>query len=294
VTGGVDWPQRLGGIGDEAALGIAGQITVHQRLCWRHLELRSVGGVAVGDLPAREITEIAARIAEAGLSVPCLDSRIGSWARPITCPFDGELAELDAMARAASRLGTRYVRVMSYPNDGLPEAAWASETVRRLKLLAARAADQGVVLVHENCSGWAATSAERAGTLLSDVDSPALRVLFDVGNPVAHGYDGPGYLAAVLPWVDHVHIKDAVPATANRSEPVFTAPGEGTARLADCLTTLLDAGYQGVFSIAPHVAVMPHTGRRAEPDVVLQRYLDYAGRLTEWLRETAPGCEVSR
>lgn len=278
---GVDWPRRLGGIGDEAALGIAEQVAVHQRLGWRHLELRSVDGVAIAELPQALIADIAARIAAAGLSVPCLDSRIGNWARPVTCSFDAELAELDGVLAAAVRLGTRYVRVMSYPNDGLGEAAWGDEAARRLRVLAARAADRGVVLLHENCSGWAGTSAERAAALLSEVDN--LRALFDIGNPVAHGYDGLEYLAAVLPWVEHVHVKDALPASETRPDVVFTEPGQGQARLADCLTMLLDAGYPGVFSIEPHVAVLPHAGQRADPGVVLARYLDYGNRLVDWL-----------
>lgn len=288
MTGAGSLADRLGGIGDEAALGIADQIAVHRRLGWRHLELRSVDGTAVADLPEHRVAEVAELVAAAELSVPCVDSRIGGWARPVTCPFETELAELDAVALAANRLGARYVRVMSYPNDGLPEAAWEKETLRRLRRLTARAADHGVVLLHENCSGWAATSPERAVALLTEVDSPHFRQLFDIGNPVAHGYDGLGYLTAVLPWVDHVHVKDALPATGS-ADTVFTGPGEGAARLAECLTALLRSGYPGVLSIEPHVAVLPHAGRRADPEQVLARYLDYGARLERWLDRVRPG-----
>lgn len=282
------WLERLGGIGDEAALGIADQIAVHRELGWRYLELRTVDGVALADLPPDRITGIAGMIADAGLQVPCLDSRIGSWARPITCSFDGELTELDALLRAAEVFGTRYIRVMSYPNDGLPEPDWAAETIRRLRLLAHRAAERGAVLVHENCSGWAGTSADRALTLLSEVDGPGLRLLYDTGNPVAHGYDGPAYLAKVLPWVVHVHIKDGLPpAPPDRPSPLFTAPGEGVAELSTCLDMLRRHGYSGVFSVEPHVAVSPHTHARAAPEVVRARYLDYGRRLATWL-EASP------
>jgi L-ribulose-5-phosphate 3-epimerase len=275
---GSPWAKRLGGIGDEAALGIAGQIAAVRSLGWHQLELRTVDGTDLSELPARAIDRIAGEISEAGLSVPCVDSRIGNWAWPITRAFSDDLAELDAVSHAARRLGARYIRVMSYQNDGLTEHEWAAQAIRRLKLLAARAADADLVLLHENCSGWAGRSAARAVTLLSEVDSPGLRALFDIGNPVAHGYDGPAYLAEVLPWVEHVHVKDALTPPADGAAAHFTAPGEGTARLAHCMATLLASGYQGVFSIEPHVAVVPHTGSRADPDVVAAAFCAFGRR----------------
>jgi sugar phosphate isomerase/epimerase len=272
------WRRRLGGIGDEAALAVEDQILVHQELGWPHLELRTVDGVALGDLPVREVERIAGLLADAGLRVPCLDSRIGNWARPITYPFERELAELDAMIAAARLLGARYVRVMSFPNDGLSESAWAAETVRRFGILVRRAQEHDIVLLHENCSGWAGESAKRAVRLVEEVDSPSLRVLFDVGNPVAHGYDGAEYLAEIVGWVRHTHLKDALPPRDGH-DAVFTAPGEGVAGLTDRLATLLAAGYRGVFCVEPHLAVLPHAGRRADPAVVRSAYLDYGRRL---------------
>ena len=277
------WRQRLGGIGDEAALGIAEQIAVHRELGWRHLELRTVDGIALADLPERRVAGLAGAIAEAGLTVPCLDSRIGNWARPVTGPFERDLAELDALGPAARLLGTRHIRVMSYPNDGLAEPDWRAEVMRRFTVLAARAEELDLVLLLENCSGWTGTSAGRARELLETVGSPRLAALFDIGNPVAHGYDGPDYLRQLLGFVRHVHVKDARPAGDAGDEPVFTAPGAGVAGLTGCLTTLLDNGYSGVFCVEPHVAVLPHTGRRADPATVRDRYLDYGHELERLL-----------
>jgi len=74
-----------------------------------------------------------------------------------------------------------------------------------------------------------------------------------------------------------VHVKDALPPRAGAAAH-FTAPGEGTARLAHCLATLLASGYQGVLSIEPHVAVVPHTGIRADPDVVAAAFCAFGRR----------------
>ncbi len=275
---------RLGGIGDEAAPDLTGQIAVLTELGWGALELRAVDGVPVGDLAPDDVARVAAAVSAGGLTVPCVDSRIGNWAATIAAPFADDLAELDAVARVARAVGARYVRVMSYPGDGRPEPAWAAEVLRRFRALTDRAAELDVVLVHENCSGWAGTSAANARALLEAVDSPHLRALFDIGNPVAHGYDGLAYLAEVLPWVVHVHVKDAV---ADGAEVRFVEPGAGQARVTECLDLLDSAGYPGVFSAEPHVAVLPHAGEYPPPDVVRERFLAYGRRMSRLWRDRA-------
>jgi sugar phosphate isomerase/epimerase len=62
-------------------------------------------------------------------------------------------------------------------------------------------------------------------------------------------------LAEVLPHVAHVHVKDAEGST---DHPVYTMPGAGQARVADCLRLLLRSGYTGVWSIEPHLHLRPH------------------------------------
>lgn len=278
----------LGGIGDEAAAGLAEQLAVHRELRrelgWGLIELRTADGVALADLPTGARADLVAAVTAAELTVPCLDSRIGGWARSVGTPFDDDLGELAVLAGLARDLGTRYVRVMTYPNAGLAEPDWRLEVLRRLRVLTARAERLGVVLLIENCSGWAGTSAERVAEVLAAVSSPHLRLLFDIGNPVAHGYDGPAYLAELAEWVDHVHVKDALPP-AGGGEATFTAPGRGTAELVRCLRLLLAAGYRGALCVEPHVAVQPHRGARAEPAVVRESYVEYCRALAGMLAE---------
>lgn len=279
--------ELLGGIGDEAAPDLAGQIAVLTELGWRAIELRTIDGVPVGDLAPQAVARLAATIADSGLTVPCVDSRIGNWARPISHPFHDDLAELEAVARVAHAVGARYVRVMSYPGDGRPQAQWAAEVLRRFRILTGRAEQLGVVLAHENCSGWAGTCAANARALLEAVDSRHLRAVFDIGNPVAHGYDGVAYLAEVLPWVVHVHVKDAV---RDGTQVRFVEPGAGQAGVGDCLDLLSRAGYVGVYSAEPHVAVLPHVGGYPPAEVVRDRFLAYGRRMTQlWHEREATG-----
>ncbi|WP_020674228.1 sugar phosphate isomerase/epimerase family protein [Amycolatopsis nigrescens] len=272
---------RFAGIGDEAGKPIAEQISALRALGWRHLELRTVDGLPLAELDRAGARAVEAAVHRAGFSVVCLDSRIGSWARPATAPFADDLAELDTLSQWCARLGTRYVRIMSYPADGLGESEWRHRVLDRVSRLTERAERAGIVLLHENCSGWAGASAERAVRLLDTVDSPALRLLFDTGNGIAHGYHAYDLLAEVAGLVEHVHVKDAVPT---QDGPRYTLPGEGLSRVADCLRLLQANGYRGLFSLEPHLSVLPHEGRRDE-DAATDRFIAAGRRLERLVSE---------
>lgn len=252
---------RFAGVGDEAGAALTDQLRAHRLLGWSAIELRNVDGTALADLDAAAFSRLRYAVAEAGLDVVCVDSRIANWQRPVTGDFRLDLDEITRLAPRCAALGTRWIRVMSYPDDpgaGLTASEWRERVVRRMKELARRAEDHGLVLLHENCAGWAGTDAARALHLLEEVDSPALRLLFDTGNGVAYGYEAHAMLPPLLPWVEHVQVKDAC---SEAGQVVYTLPGEGRCRVADCLELLLEQGWKGTWSIEPHLTVRPHEGR---------------------------------
>lgn len=283
-TGDGDRPPGIGyaGIGDEAGAALRDQIAAIRRLGWTGIELRNVDGVAVADLDDEAAARLAEALRSAGLTAVCLDSRIANWARPITGDFGDDLHELDVLIRRCALLGTRYIRVMSYPNDGLDDAEWGRRVIDRMRVLAERAERGGVTLVHENCAGWAGRSAERMLALLEAVASPALRLLFDIGNGIAYEYEAYEVLSQVVDHVAHVHIKDA---TGDAADPVYCLPGEGRARVADCLRLLLRNGYTGTWSIEPHTAVRPHEGRDDAGADGVASYVAYGRRLERLVRD---------
>jgi sugar phosphate isomerase/epimerase len=258
------------GIGDEAGVSLTAQLDALARLGWSWIELRTVDGIAVADLDKAAFTQLVDALTAQGVAVAGVASRIGNWSRSITGAFDDDLNELATLTDRCAVLGTRYVRVMSYLNAGLDERDWGRRVVNRMRELASRAERAGLVLLHENCTGWAGTSAERMLELVAKVNSPALRLLFDTGNGVAHGYQAYPMLADILPHVAHVHVKDA---EGSADDPIYTVPGVGHARVADCLRLLLHNGYTGVWSIEPHLHLRPHEpvpaagpGEKAEQD----------------------------
>lgn len=250
-------PARLCGIGDEAAAATDAQLRLHRQLGLAGVELRTLSGRRLHQLDKRAVESLARALVRHGLEVPVVDTPIGGWDGSIAGDLADDLDLLEVSARHAARLGCRHLRVMSYPNDGRPPAAWRAEAIRRIGSLTRAAERLGVTLLHENCVGWAGQSAETTLDLLREVDSKHLQLVFDLGNGAAYGYDSVVFLAAVLPWVAHVHVKDARLSDAG---PVWVPPGEGVMSLPACLELLHGSAFSGWLSLEPHVAHVPHRG----------------------------------
>lgn len=268
------------GISDEAGQPIEQQIAAHDELGWENMELRMVDGENITQLSDAKFDAVCGALEEAGKKVSCLGSAIANWARPITGDFVIDTDDLKQAIPRMQRLDTPFIRVMSYPNhdtDPIPESAWRKESIRRMKELTLIAEDGGVVLVHENCSGWGGLSAQNSTILLGEVDSPALKAVFDTGNPVTYGQNAWDYYNVVYNDIAYVHIKD-VKNIDGVDEYCMCGDGDGYVR--EILSDLLGKGYEGGISIEPHLAAIIHTGATTEnTDFLYQSYVDYGRRL---------------
>lgn len=276
---------RITGIADEAYEPIEDQLRVHEELGWTSIEIRNVDGENIAGMPEDAFDAVAAAVEEHGFEVVGFGSAIANWGRPITTDFDVDVEDLRRAAPRMRRLGTRFIRIMSYPNDGLPEPDWRSEVFRRLGELTRIAEGEGVVLLHENCDGWGSVSPENLETLVGEMDSPAFRVVFDPGNPIAHRQSTDElwrFYRAARPFIEHFHVKDAT--LDEVGEPVHTYPGEGRCELERMMRDLIESGYTGAFSIEPHMANQVHKLETASsnPDSAAI-YREYGRRANELL-----------
>ncbi|MFH0911588.1 MAG: sugar phosphate isomerase/epimerase family protein [Planctomycetota bacterium] len=266
------------GIADEAGPGIDAQIRAQKELGWSHVELRTVDGKQFTQVTDEEFNAIRQKLDKAGIRVSSFASAIANWARPVTNPFDADLADLKRAIPRMKKLGCPFLRVMSWPNNCLAQDAWKAETVRRMKELARIAEDGGVTLVLENCDGWAAQSSKHMIEFLASVDSPALRVVFDTGNPPFHHYDGLEMYTVVKPHVAYIHIKDSYVDSDGGVHYAF--PNEGHGYVRQILTDALRGGYEGGISIEPHLAAVIHEGKAADTEgAAYKLYVEYGRRL---------------
>jgi sugar phosphate isomerase/epimerase len=192
------------------------------------------------------------------------------------------------------KAGTRFLRIMSYrPEGGGSPQELEAEVIRRLREIVRRAEDGGIVCLHENCDTWGGRSYEHTLRLVDEVDSPAFSLVFDTGNPIetpdhrdgATGtyQDAYDFYRAVREHISYVHIKDGV---VQGGRTVYTYPGNGQARIPEILRDLHVTGYDGGFSIEPHVAVVFHDPSvTANEEERWQSFVAYARRTEELLQE---------
>ncbi len=284
----------LTGIGDEAGSTIDQQIKAHQQLGWNTIEMR---GVEVPGFPKSNFHEIpdaafdlaAGKLRDAGMTVYCFGSTIMNWQKTVETPFDVTLAEVKRCIPRMQKVGTKFVRVMSFkPKD--EEFSIPTPVFQRVKDVTNMFLDAGIQPVHENCMNYGGMSWQHALELLDKV--PGLKWVFDTANPVFNPdraktkpwprQDAWEFYQQVKPHTVHVHIKDARWNTA-KNDADYTMPGEGDGYVRAVIKDLLASGYTGAFSIEPHIAVVFHDAAvTSSADQQFQSYVDY-GRALEKL-----------
>ncbi len=248
------------GISDEAGKTIEAQIKVHKSLGWDHLELRLVNGKNVaGELSDKEFDDVVCALEENEMYAASFGSAIANWSRPIDGDFSKDVSDLKVSAKRMQRLNVKTIRIMSWVGEGIEEGFWRDEAIRRSKELSKIAEDNGIILLHENCTGWGGKSAANMLEIKSEVDSPAYKLLYDIGNVISYGQDPVEFFNTIRGNFDYIHAKDANPNPEGGKSSDFTYCGQGAAMLEEILTTVIrEDGYDGTISIEPHLASIIH------------------------------------
>jgi sugar phosphate isomerase/epimerase len=169
----------------------------------------------------------------------------------VTDPFGPHLERFRRALYAADVMESPYVRVFSFfVPEGQEPGHYREEVIDRMGIMAGEAENAGVTLLHENEKEIYGDVPSRCLEILAGVGSPALRAAWDAANfvqcgvrPYTEGY------ASLRPYVEYVHVKDAL----SGSDSVVPA-GEGDGQLPDTLSALRASGFDGFFSLEPHLA----------------------------------------
>ena len=274
----------LSGIADEAGQDIQTQIRAHQELGWHYIEPRLVDKVQFTDLPDDHFDAVVAALAAAQLKVSSFASGIANWSCKITDPLEKSTTTLTRAAQRMQRLGTKFIRVMSYPNDGLSELQWRDEVIRRFQILAKQAEAAGIVLLVENCDGWASQSPAHYRQFFERVNSPSVKAVYDTGNPASHGLTNTWeWYQAARPHIAYIHIKAH---TGPGGTHVW--PDTGASLVRETLSDLLATGYRGFVSIEPHIQSVIHEAKGiSNADAAYQSYVEYGRRLVRLMDQLA-------
>ncbi len=270
---------NFSGIADEAGQSLQTQIRAHRELGWNFIEVRNVDGVQFTDISDTKFDECCAQLEAANLKVSCFASGIANWATKISDDFHLSIHTLERTIKRMQRLNTKFIRVMSYPNDGFSDDDWRDEVVRRFKEMGARAEAANVILVVENCDGWASTSPENYARFFELVNSPNIQAVYDTGNPASHGdINTWNWYQAAKPHLAYLHIK----AHTTGDNAQHTWPDVGESFVEETLRDLFAAGYDGFVSIEPHLKAVVHEGKTiSDAEAAFQTYVEYGQRLMQ-------------
>jgi 3-dehydroshikimate dehydratase len=265
---------RLSAFADEISPDLNEQIAVLKSENIHFLDLRGVWNTNVLDLSDKQANEVKETLDAHGIGVAAIGSPIGKV--PIDSPFDEHLQRFEGAIALAKFFQTPFMRIFSfYP--GLPEAdksavgtinrplhpaAGRDEVLRRLREMTARARAAGIILLHENEKDIYGDTIARCVDLLQSCDDAHMQAVFDPANFIQCGQTPyPDAYEALRPWLRCMHVKDA------RADGSVVAAGEGMARWPELLQRLREDGYDGFFSLEPHLAAAGRYQGFSGPDL---------------------------
>jgi sugar phosphate isomerase/epimerase len=241
-----------------------------RKLGYQAIELRALGGqinlLERPEFQPRRIEQTRAFLREQNLPVCCVDT---------SCSFDavdeGTRQENIEVAlrhcELAEALGAPFIRV--FPNE-IPPGATREETRDRIAASlreVARRAPPEVRVCLETHGDFAVGS--EAAEIIRLADHPNLAIIWDVANSFAAGDAIEETACAVAPYLQHVHLRDARPASGQSVwQPVLA--GRGQVPLRQVIERLRAMGYDRYISFEWEKYWHPEI---EEPEVALPDFI---------------------
>jgi sugar phosphate isomerase/epimerase len=266
----------LSGFADEISPELDQQLETLAAEAIRHLEFRGVWKKNVLDLSDAEIETVKAALSRSGVAVSSIGSPIGKIA--IGDDFAPHLARFQRAIQVAHALEAPFIRIFSFfMPPGQDPARYRDEVLDRMGRLVHAAEGSGVTLVHENEKEIYGDTPARCLDILTQIDSPILRAAWDPANFVQCGVrpHSEGY-AALRPYIAYVHVKDALLGSGQ-----VVPAGQGDGELRETIAALRESGFDGFFSLEPHLASAGKFSGFSGPDL----FKVAAGAFKELLHE---------
>jgi sugar phosphate isomerase/epimerase len=285
------------GFADEAGNSIDTQIKATKELGWNNIESRSLEGSNLAYMSEDIFETVFQKLQTAGIKINCYGSAIANWAKDPRKDEDFETSrdELLKVIPRLQKLGTKMLRGMSFAivKDEKPDSPEIEKQVfKKVNELVRICEDAGIVYGHENCMNYGGMSWVHTLKLLDNVKSDNFRLILDTGNTVGtYDYSKPmpwkkqstwEFYCNIKEFICYVHIKDCIYIKETDglfSDRKHTYPGEGHGDLRMVVKDLLKTGYDGGFSIEPHMDVIfDAPGITSKEDAQYKTYVEYGKR----------------
>lgn len=236
----------LTGFADEIDPMMQKQYALLHKLGIEYIELRGVNGKNISELTEDEIKSLKLQLDRENIKISAIGSPAGKI--KITNDFKEHFEMFEKLLSFAAILDTRYIRVFSFYMDGDYETL-KDEVFNRMSRFVDAAEKADVVLLHENEKGIYGDNLERCLQLVERFYGDNFKCTFDFANFVQCGVDTLEAYKALKPYIEYIHIKDALYDGGH-----VVPPGMGDGRLKEILDNAFSDGYHGFLSLEPHLS----------------------------------------
>jgi sugar phosphate isomerase/epimerase len=265
----------LSGFVDEISDDFTEQCQVASGLGLRYVEVRSAWGTNILDLDDSQLANVRETLDRYGLKVSSIGSPIGKIS--IDDEFAPHLERMQHALEVAESLHAPYIRLFSFfiPEGTDPDSR-RDEVLSRMSALAEAAVDSDVILVHENEKEIYGDIPRRCLDIVTSVSSPKLQLAWDPANFVQVGVRpfSEGY-AMLRPHVGYIQIKDALLV-----DGTVVVAGAGDGEVPETVRALRADGFDGFFSLEPHLGEYTAFGALSGPELFTQSWKAFTDILT--------------
>ncbi len=215
-------------------------------LSFNGIEIRGIGNEIYAyrakPFSDAQIDSTVAKLKALELEVPCLAS---GCCLKYENELEKNVAEIREYAKLASKLGTRYIRILG-DLEPAPEGEVDDAVVENaLRQLLPIAEEYDVTLLVETNGVYADTA--RLRDLIKRIDSRYVAALWDMHHPYRYANETPEQTVANLgTYIKYVHIKDSV---IENGKTVYKMFGEGDMPVAEFMSALKSIKYEGYVSL---------------------------------------------
>lgn len=186
----------------------------------------------------------------------------------ITDPFEQHLQRARHAIEVEQFFGTPYIRMFSFfiPAGENP-ADYREEVLARTRAMVELAEAGGITLLYENEKDIYGDSPERVKDLITSINSPYYRGIYDAAKYVQTGFKPFDQAWPIVKdFTKYIHVKDVTVPTAEKPLGTIKPAGQGDGQYPELLAALKDAGYEGFLSIEPHLGNFDEFGGLCGPE----------------------------
>lgn len=240
--------KMISGFADEIDAAVETQFQVLNKLNIGYFEPRGIDGKNISELSDEEVAALKEKMERYGIKVSSIGSPIGK-VKLNEC-FEPHFEKFMRVVAIAKALDAKYIRMFSFYHDGgdVWTAEEREEVLARLKKMIAYAADNGVILLHENEKDIYGDTADRCADLMNELYGDNFKAVFDPANFVQCKQDTKYAYSLLKDYIAYMHIKDAM-----MEDGKVVPAGMGDGNVEYVLKNVFENGFAGYLSLEPHL-----------------------------------------